>query len=104
MAERNNLIDAAYLGYLASLTVAEARKRHDYFKVFDTWMFPNGEWKGSGISDDLWFVNDSQRKLRLTEHILAYTLASILAKENNKPTKPVRVMKSVNIVDLKSTG
>lgn len=87
MAKTNNLFESEILAYLASLTHEVAMNQPGAYQLLDKWMFPEGKWvAGDGVwFSSGYFPDKTPAKIRETEHILTLTLASILARENNKP-------------------
>ena len=80
MGHKHHLKDSECLAGLAALSPKEARRYPEAFTIFDKWMYPGGVW---AMQD--WFSSYPTRQQRDSHHIIAYTLASLLARDNNKP-------------------
>ena len=74
--------DSRKLVKMAKLTYQEFTDDYANIQLLDKWIYPNGRW----AMDYVWFTANSTKKAILELQIsLVCLLASLLAKENNKP-------------------
>lgn len=79
---RQNEKEAAVLQKMVERVGTDAVTPFNVIDYFDKWMFEKGEYN---INRDGWFNDSISVKHEQTWIIVAYSLASILAIENNKP-------------------